>query len=113
VVGQQTLTLPVLVRFQPSQPTKTPLLETKEAFLNDVCPVGQMMCASHMMLPSAMMCPAGREGQTSHHCDRREQHRFGAKRRNIISRLRRRHHSKEAKKRIKHATIKAHPFELC
>ncbi len=38
-----------------------------------------------------MMCPAGHEGQTSHHCDRREQHHFGSSR-NIISRQRRRHH---------------------
>ena len=52
-------------------------LPTKETFLNDVCPIGQMMYPAGMMLPSAMMCPAGHEWQTSHHC--------GTKWRNIIS----------------------------
>ena len=31
----------------------------KRGFFNDVCPVGQMMRASHMMLPAAMMCACG------------------------------------------------------
>ena len=31
-------------------------LPTKGTFLNDVCPVGQMMYHAGMMLPSAMMC---------------------------------------------------------
>jgi len=36
-------------------PQKTPFVFDKRSFLNDVCPYGQMMRASHMMLPSAMM----------------------------------------------------------
>ena len=66
-----------------------------------------MMYASHMMLPSAMMCPAGHMGFPEpslrglgvhiggkHHIivSECEQHHFGAMGRNIISRLWRRHH---------------------
>ena len=71
----------------PLYSTMQKALAFASAFCNDVCPVGQMICASHMMLPSAMMCPAGHEGQTSHHCEQSEQHHFGAKRRNIIRRI--------------------------
>ena len=45
-----------LVRAQQGEPEKSTL---RRAFFNDVCPAGQMMRASHMMLPSAMMCACG------------------------------------------------------
>ena len=67
-------------------------LPTKGTFLNDVCPIGQMMPASPMMYASHMMCLRTWVANIASlfAC---EQHHFGAKRRNIISRHRRRHHS--------------------
>ena len=60
-------------------------------FFNDVC-LRQMMPASPMMYASHMMCLRTWVANIASFfaC---EQHHFGAKRRNIISRHRRRHHS--------------------
>ena len=46
----------VPVRVRSPAPEKSTL---SRAFFNDVCPYGQMMPASAMMLPSPMMCAFG------------------------------------------------------
>ncbi|MBR4727782.1 MAG: recombinase family protein [Clostridia bacterium] len=46
-----------------------------------------MMCPSDMMYASQMMCASRMKRNTSHHCERSEQHHFGAKRRYIIRRF--------------------------
>jgi len=46
----------------------------KQGFFNDVCPGGQMMYASQMMLPAAMMRAAAHEG--NHHINLRPAAKF-------------------------------------
>jgi len=65
-------------KFPPAPPTKNALLSTKTKvrFLNDVC-LWQMMLATPMMTASPNDAWLRHIlGQTSHHCDQREQHHF-------------------------------------
>ncbi len=70
--------------FKPTNKKTSFVYKTKVVFLNDVC-LRQMMLATLMMpLPLMMSASPNILGQTSHHCDQREQHHYGQH--NIISR---------------------------
>ncbi len=65
-------------------------LPTKGTFLNDVCPIGQMMLPTVMMCASHMMCLRTWVANIASLRNEMKQHHFVASLRNIISRHSRR-----------------------